>query len=103
MTDLEAIDRDIAELKEKPMSYAVAEKLAWLYVIRDHCAGAEPGTTRACEPVDTRIEYTSDTAFSRAITGREASEIWPIMDELMSTLKGIQPRLYQSVMRRLQW
>lgn len=39
--------------------------------------------------------------FARAIDGREQSEILPVMDELMSTLNVIQPRLYDAVMNKL--
>ena len=54
------------------------------------------------EPVETTIDYYSDTDFSRAIDGRPSADIWPVMDELMSTLQVLQPRLYDGVMRRLQ-
>ena len=56
----------------------------------------------AQNPVDNLIDYQSDTDFSRVIDGREANEIWPIMDELMSTLQALVPRLYDGVMRKLQ-
>lgn len=39
--------------------------------------------------------------FCRAIDGRPAADIWPVMDELMSTLRIVQPRLYDGVMRKL--
>ena len=54
------------------------------------------------EPVETTIDYYSDTDFSRAIDGRPAAEIWPIMDDLMNTLQMLQPRIYDAVMRNLQ-
>ena len=53
------------------------------------------------DPVETTIDYYSDTDFSRAIDGRPAADIWPVMDELMSTLRIVQPRLYDGVMRKL--
>ena len=34
--------------------------------------------------------------------GRQASEIWPIMDELMSVLQATNPRLYAGVMRKIE-
>lgn len=54
------------------------------------------------DPVETSIEYISDTEFSKAIDGKPAADIWPIMDELMSTLYVLMPRLYNGVMRKLQ-
>lgn len=53
-------------------------------------------------PVDTHITYTSDTEFSRAIDGRKPEDIWPVIDEMMSTVQVLMPRLYDGVMRRLQ-
>jgi hypothetical protein len=47
------------------------------------------------------IKIDSDTDFAQAIQGRNPDEIWPIMDELMSTLKITHKRLYEAVMRRL--
>ena len=39
---------------------------------------------------------------SKGMTQTEAADVWPIMDELMSTLQVLQPRLYDGVMRKLQ-
>ena len=54
-------------------------------------------------PVDTAdtIHFDSGTDFSRAIDGRDPEDIWPIMDELMSTIQVLMPRLYDGVMRKL--
>lgn len=80
-------------------------KLAAFYTIRNEMFGnPEPhGYSYASdpEPVDTLIEYISDTEFSRAINGRNPADIWPIMDELISTIEVLMPRLYNGVMRKL--
>lgn len=47
------------------------------------------------------IEYNSGTEFSNAVKGRTADDIMPIMDELMSTIKVLHPRLYNGVMSKL--
>lgn len=52
-------------------------------------------------PVAHTIDFSGDSEFSRAIDGKDPADIWPIMDELMSTVKVIQPNLYEAVMRRL--
>ena len=54
------------------------------------------------EPVDTRIDYKSDTEFSQAIDGRDAAEVWPVMDEMMSVIQTMVPKLYDSVLRKLR-
>ena len=50
------------------------------------------------EPV---IDYDSGTEFSGAINGRSPDEIWPILDELMSTLQIMHPKLYDAVLRKI--
>ncbi len=47
------------------------------------------------------IEYDSGTEFSRAVNGRNPSEIIPVIDELMSTLQVVHPRLYDGVLNKL--
>ena len=47
------------------------------------------------------IVIDSDSEFARVIDGREQSEVWTLMDELMDTLQKIYPKLYNAVMDRL--
>lgn len=55
------------------------------------------------EPVETTIEYTSDTDFGRLIYGRNAGEIWPIIDELVSKpVQAFSPRLYDALFCKLK-
>ena len=42
-----------------------------------------------------------ESEFSRAIDGRSQADVVQVMDELMSTLKIVQPRLYNAVMDKL--
>ena len=42
-----------------------------------------------------------DSEFSRLIDGRSQREVIPVIDELMSTLQIIQPRLYNAVMDKI--
>ena len=42
-----------------------------------------------------------DSEFARLVDGRNQTEVIPILDELMSTLQIIQPRLYNAVMDKL--
>ena len=51
---------------------------------------------------DPVIEYDSGTEFSKMVHGRSNTEIMPVMDELMETIKFIHPRLYNSVLNKLR-
>lgn len=85
-------------------------KLAAFYTIknelfpkkREEPAHAYSFAAAPVEPADTHIDYNSGTDFSQAIDGRDPADIWPVMDELMSTLQIMIPRLYDGVMRKLQ-
>lgn len=48
------------------------------------------------------ITYSSGTEFAALIDGRNANDMWAIMDELMTMLQMLNPRLYNSVMRKIE-
>lgn len=62
------------------------------------------GYSYAAGPVDTAetIHYDSGTDFSQIIDGRDPADVWPIIDEMMEAVNTLMPRLYDSVMRKLQ-
>jgi hypothetical protein len=82
-------------------------KLAAYLTIYDHLypkkaelTAAVPQTIFQTVDEDTIGDY-GDSDFCRAINGRKAAEIWPVMNELMETIQIINPRLYDGVMRQL--
>lgn len=88
MIDIEEINGEIAKLEEMPLSYQTIERLSWLYVVRDH----------ATRPV---IKCYGDSDCMRACAGKPMDQVMLVVDELMDTIKVIQPRLYDAVMVRL--
>ena len=42
-----------------------------------------------------------ESEFARAIDGKHQADVIPVLDELMTTLQIIQPRLYNAVMDKL--
>lgn len=89
-------------------------KLAAFYTIQDkmypHPAKTSAAPTapepviysRASGPMPRGVvEDTSDSEFGQVIVGMDMDTLIPIMDELMSTLKVVSPRLYAGVMRKL--
>ena len=86
-------------------------KLAAFYTIKEHMYGegsniyAPTGNSysmSAESPSQGIVEADSDTEFGRIVDGMRTSEFFNIMDELMSTLSIVQPRLYAGVMRKLE-
>ena len=96
------LDGAITECENAPTSYQNCEKLATFYTIREH----------AFREKDTALEYSydppqgigefGDSDFLQAVKGRDETEIWEILDELMDTVLITNPRLYQGVMRKIK-
>ena len=49
------------------------------------------------------INYESDTDFGVAIYGRDVNDILSIMDETMDAIQVLNPSLYKSVMRKIEY
>lgn len=104
----------IAEMQgQKNPNAQTCIKLAAYYTILDHITGKEPvpiPTPTAPEYSDmssysagsSAIEYEGKSDFAKAIKGRDPSEVWPVIDELMTTIQVIHPRLYTGVMGKMQ-
>ena len=60
-----------------------------------------PQYSFASEPAEKEIEYDSGTEFSDAIKGMPFEKVLPILDEAMTALRVINPRLYASIIRKL--
>lgn len=106
------LDESIARYQgEVNPSIETCRKLAACLIVKRELFGnpeqlderAESAYSYAAGPVDTAetIHYDSGTDFSQVIDGRDPAEVWPVMDELMSTVQVLMPRLYDSVMRKL--
>lgn len=88
-----------------------AIKLAAFYTILDHLEDStRSNDVRPVESVgqsfalsgDGSVRYDGQSEFARAIDGRQQADVWPVMDELMTTIKVMNERLYDGVMRKLQ-
>ena len=81
-------------------------KLASFYTILDHISEKEDTQERIPAPMYSYSpgleKYKSDTEFGYIIQDMDEYEVMEIMDELMSTLSVIEPRLYASVIRKLK-
>lgn len=53
------------------------------------------------KPSKKTIAYKSDSEFFKLVNGMEVDDVFPIIEELMETVKVINPRLYAGVIRKL--
>lgn len=99
MISLEQINGEIAALEAERPTYVSMDKLALLYTVRDHMV---LDSEKKAVTVSATIPHFSDTEFGKLIEGMEQEKIWPIMDELMVTVKAIQPSLYKGVIDKIE-
>ena len=93
MISIDEINGEIARLESQPTTMVTIEKLASLYVVRDHLTISSPVT--GSEIPEGESEYYC------ACAGKTVCEVMSVMDELMSALMVIQPRLYSAVIQQL--
>lgn len=54
-------------------------------------------------PIDNSVvSYDSGTEFSRVISGRQARQVFAVLDELMGILSAINPRLYNATLNKIE-
>lgn len=99
MISMEQITGEIAALEEEKPTHVTMQKLASLYVVRDHMT-IQP---QAMEPLAyySIPDIGTDTDFAGAVKGKDAIEVLKLMDEIVSTLYAINPQMYSSILRRL--
>lgn len=112
MLDAKEIDLAIAELEYKESSYPNYQKLASLYTIRKEMQNKPSATSYEREYSRTAIpekisvrasaDVYGDSDFLQTVSGKEQRAAWIIMDELMDTLKVVNQRVYDGVMRKIR-
>lgn len=87
-------------------------KLAAFYTILDHME--DDSDTESDEPQSFTAKPVSFSApeevvnfhgvgeFAQAVNGLPSQDAWSVMNELMSMLQMIEPKLYSAVMRKIQ-
>lgn len=96
-------DREVAlwikRLETEESSWANYEKLAALYTIQNQ--NREP--VRESRMIDAYSAAPAhDSEFLRAVSNVDPARAWEVMDELMDSLKVVNERVYNSVMRKLE-
>ena len=112
--NMKEIENTIYELENGETTYQKCQKLANLYVVKDHMAKnpvtyGQSGSHEQKLPGDIPKKSvmpgqsgSHDSPFLKKIREIPSDEAWGLMDEVMETLKIIHPRLYNGVFRRLE-
>lgn len=104
--NIKEVEWAIAELEQSESSFSNYGKLADLYIVRREMQGtpeAEPQVAAYSEtvPVDESLGAYGDSEFLQAIAGKDSAGVWNVINELMDTLNLVNPKVYDSVMRKL--
>lgn len=100
MIRLDEVEDAIRELDSAPHNYDTAKRLATFLTLREFLADDETKKSRASSAVSGRS--LGDSEFLIAVSEADESFAWEVLDGLMETLAGLQPRMYDAVMRRLR-
>lgn len=107
MLDKKEIDGEIAKWEALESSYPNYFKLATLYTVRDHMdAESSPfegvGYSAAAAPPQTEtVDVYGDSDFLQAIAGKDIGAVMAILDDLMDTLRVVNERAYNGIMRKI--
>lgn len=104
MIRIEDLEEAIAECKgERNPNAGTCIKLAAYYTILDHLTDKPkqaPVQVQAYEEPP-GYSYSSKTEFAEAVRGRSIDDIMPVIDELMSAIYVVNPKLYKATIQKL--
>ena len=94
MLSLDVIQDEIDELELRETTYAVCERLACLYTVRDHIARKVDA--------DAVVQGAGGSEFMAACAGKPIGSVLAVLDEHMEAQRAMYPRVYDGVIRRLR-
>ena len=101
--NLKEIDWAISELENQESSDTGYVLLAALYTCRNELTGLSAHIESA-KPVyaETQpLKQYGQSKFLEAVAGKDPVAAWGVIDDLMETLRVVNPRVYNSVMRKI--
>ena len=94
---IDAIER----LEDKTETFQDCQKLATFYLLYDHLYSVRsPGQMEKVTKLSVIGNY-GESEFLGVVSGMDADKVFPVLDELMDTIKVLQPRLYDATLTRL--
>lgn len=102
MVDLDIINGTIAEWEAKDLTFLVVERLAWLYIVRDNALMRVKEQTGEEPILMPAVALSSGSEFMEVCSKADVSKMWSVLDEMMETLKLLNPRLYQATLDKIK-
>lgn len=104
------LDEAIAECQgQRNPNANTCIKLASFYTIRRELFEEDKDDKQSSQPMysyssgssEDSLRRYGDSEFLESIDGKHAESVMMVMDELMESMKVLQPRIYNSVMRKI--
>lgn len=103
MIDENEIRKWIARLETEESSWTNYERLAVLYtVLNQQSEKSERPAPVMYSAAPAPVEVYGDSEFLQAVSSVAPGKAWAVMDELMDSLKVVNERVYNSVMRKMR-
>lgn len=93
MVNVEEINRSILELEKHDTSYATCERLAWLYIVRDHIINENKSNERT--------GALTGNEFCEACADKPLASVMEIISEHMESIKILYPRTYRDIIQKI--
>ena len=101
VTEKELLDA-IDECRREPITGIKIGRLADLLTVHHYLYGNAENADPVEKSAVIALSARGNSEFLNLIDGKRSDRVWAVLDELMSTLEVINPRLYDGVMRRLE-
>ena len=107
MISIDEVNKTILELEQHYTTYATCEKLAWLYIVKDHIDATHVATTSAPRDESTtsaremsQESYASE--FLIAASNVDVASLLYVLNEHMEVVKLLHPREYESLIKKIR-
>ena len=98
MISMEQIDGEIDVLENEKPTHIVMEKLANLYIVRDHMT-IQPETTLNTDIVPL---FKNKSEFMEVCSSKDISKVLEALDEHMEAIKLLYPKEYDSIIEKIK-
>lgn len=103
MIRVEELKEAIAECQgERNPNANTCIKLAAYYTILKEMTGEVEAPMYSQAGPPEQVRYDSGTEFAEAIQGKNAADVFAIIDELMDALHALSPKLYRATLERIR-
>ena len=92
----------IEELEISPPTFQNCQKLATFYLLYDHLYGDKQVNGGTAIDRMTVVGDYGNSEFLESIEGQDAEKVFLIIDELMESVRLLQPRLFDATLTRLE-